>query len=583
VSPRLWAIGGGTLVLLVLVIVIVARGGDATITSADAGPSTRRSTSTTTDSSEPANIATGTTPSATTTSPPSSSVLATLPQNTIDLDDEYELVIDDDEPAVVARPIPVEPDVTDTTSTTIAPPPWAVSTRITAGGHVSTDIGCADDLSQPSLDRFFAERRGPVLGWDYQHVYPLGGDRYLWLFQDTFVDHGGAASSLGQARFVHNVGALQQGRCFSLLHGGSASAPDEFEVGDGGGGTRTRWYWPMGGEVSGSNLWVFWVEMVKDPYDPDPPNGLGWHPQQTYIASYDVATLARTGFFPAPNRGVSPIYGYAVDSDDSHTYLFGNTFEQNMLREGGFWNGPHSATSIWLARVPRGQLAAAPEYRTADGWSADPAGAVPILQRFYAENPMQPRYFGGQWVAATAVDGYWGDHLAIDVADAPWGPWHTVRYEPLRARGGDPAMNTYHAHLLPWRDGYGSILISVSNNARNMARDAWPYPHRYRPTVLYAPFAPTPTTTTTTTTTSTTVPPTTSSTTSTSAPTTTDPTTSTSTTSSSTTSTTSSTTTTTTSSTTTTTTTTTTVPVSTTTTTPTTSSTSTTTSTTIAP
>ena len=31
-------------------------------------------------------------------------------------------------------------------------------------------------------------RVGPVLGWDYQHVYPLGGDRYLWLFQDTFID-----------------------------------------------------------------------------------------------------------------------------------------------------------------------------------------------------------------------------------------------------------------------------------------------------------------------------------------------------------------------------------------------------------
>ena len=62
-------------------------------------------------------------------------------------------------------------------------------------------------------------------------------------------------------------------------------------------------------------------------------------------------------------------------------------------------------------------------------------------------------------------------------------------------------MNTYHAHPLPWRDGFGSVLITVSNNARNMLLDAWDSPHRYRPMVFYTP-VPTdarPTTTTTTT------------------------------------------------------------------------------------
>ena len=72
---------------------------------------------------------------------------------------------------------------------------------------------------------------------------------------------------------------------------------------------------------------------------------------------------------------------------------------------------------MWLARVPRGRLTAAPEYRTADGWSASATDAVPIVDRFFVENPMQPRYLAGQWVSATAVDGYWGDQLAVDVAD----------------------------------------------------------------------------------------------------------------------------------------------------------------------
>ena len=44
---------------------------------------------------------------------------------------------------------------------------------------------------------------------------------------------------------------------------------------------------------------------------------------------------------------------------------------------------------------------------------------------------MQPRFLGGQWVAMTKVDGYWGDELAIDVAADPWGPWTTVIQRPL--------------------------------------------------------------------------------------------------------------------------------------------------------
>ena len=71
--------------------------------------------------------------------------------------------------------------------------------------------------------------------------------------------------------------------------------------------------------------------LVRDGYDPPPGDGLGWHPQSVWIATYDAGSLARLSFGPAPNAGVAPIYGYAVDSDDDYTYLFGNTFEQNLV------------------------------------------------------------------------------------------------------------------------------------------------------------------------------------------------------------------------------------------------------------
>ena len=67
-------------------------------------------------------------------------------------------------------------------------------------------------------------------------------------------------------------------------------------------------------------------------------------------------------------------------------------------------------------------------------------------------------------------------------------------------------MNTYHAHLLPWLNG--GLVVSVSQNARNMPLDAWNRPDRYRPQLFAEPMPPLPpppppppTTTTTTTTT----------------------------------------------------------------------------------
>jgi hypothetical protein len=490
--PR-WTIatGAGGLVLTVLLVAALAGGEDGSLatggsTSAGLGepPVILQPTSAPAAQHAPLPTSTSSSTSTTTTAPPT----------TVNIDDEYD-ADRVDAAGVVARPIPNKQPAAPPPPTA-APPPWAESTRSTAGG-LATDVGCAENVNAAGLDAFFADRVGPVLGWDYQHVVPLGGGRHLWLFQDTFIDHTGGAARLDQASFVHNAALVQDGRCFTLLHAGTAAAPDEFEPGDGTGDTLSKWFWPMGGDSDGTTAWVFWAEMVKDPIDPAPPDGLGWHPERTWVATYDAATLERLDFRPAPNDGAAPIYGYAVESDSTYSYLFGNTFEQNLTREGGFWNMPHSGSRIWLARVPLHAFQSAPEYRTRDGWSMDPADAVPVVERFNVENPMQPRLLDGQWVSATKVDGYWGSLFVIDVAEHPWGPWHPVDLAPLLPRRGDPLMNTYHAHVLPWRDGFGSVQIAVSNNARDMPRDAYGDPWRYRPAVFHRPYVDTPTPTTT--------------------------------------------------------------------------------------
>ena len=75
-----------------------------------------------------------------------------------------------------------------------------------------------------------------------------------------------------------------------------------------------------------------------------------------------------------------------------------------------------------------------------------------------------------------------------DVAPAPWGPWTTTTRRFLSPRNSDPLMNTYHAHLMPWTAG--GLVVSVSQNARDMPRDAWNRPDRYRPQLFAEPMPP---------------------------------------------------------------------------------------------
>jgi hypothetical protein len=366
------------------------------------------------------------------------------------------------------------------------PPPWAATTTTTANGYVSTGVGCAANLDASGLNAFFSARIGPVLGWDYQHVYPLGGDRWLWLFQDSFIDHPGRATTLDGVGFAHNAALVQTGRCFTLLHRGTVARPSSFEPGAGE-QVLTRWWWPLGGELANGRLRVFWAEMVRDPVEPPAGDGLGWHPVANWLGTYDAASLTRLDFRRAPDAGAEPLYGYAIATAGKHTYLFGNTYQQNLALEGGFWSGPHSATKMWLARVPAGQLDATPEYWSASGWTSKPNRAEPFLDRFWAENPMQPAFIDGRWLASTKADGFWGASLFVDVAEHPWGPWLTVDNRPFDGRDGNPLLNSYHVQPLPWTDSKGNVILSVSNNAQNMRRDAYPHPERYRPSFFAEP------------------------------------------------------------------------------------------------
>jgi hypothetical protein len=359
------------------------------------------------------------------------------------------------------------------------------STRTEASGYVVSRMGCVRNRTADALGRAFARRMGPLIGEDNPHAIRLGPRRTLWLFSDAFVDTDNSAATLRDARMVANVLVLQRRRCFRLIRSGTDTQVAAFQP-PFAGMPDGRVFWPLGGEAHGDRLFIFWAEMQATP-PPPPGDGIYRYPVRTWLGTYDRTTFARIRMRPAPNAGVRPQYGYGVASDRRHTYLFGNSNLLNLEREGGFYSGPHSATRMWLARVPRGRLGASPRYRTATGWSLNPRAARPFSVRFWTENGMQPRYMAGHWMSVTKVDGLWGTRTIFEVARRPWGPWTVVSRRTIRPFRGYDDMNNYHPIIVPHRDPMGNLIIMMSQNARNWL-DAVNDPSMYRPQVYTEPW-----------------------------------------------------------------------------------------------
>ena len=361
--------------------------------------------------------------------------------------------------ALPATPAPTVP-AAQRSSEPLPTPPVAAA----IGPRISVDLGCADGLDAAGLSAWLA-RPSPVIGFDNAHVYPLGGSRYLWLVNDAYVDHAGTVTALTQAAYVNNLAIVQVGSCFSALHGGSLESPSEFELGILPDLDSKLFFWPLGGTLVDGQVHVVWAQMLNDHPSPASIDGIVRHPIATWYATYDAETLERLNFRPMPNSGVFPQYGFDVETVGDWTYLFGNSNLLNFSYEGGFFGADHSATRMYVARVPRGRLDELPTYWDGAGWSPDPTASVPISERFALENQMQVAYIEGQWIAVTKEDGFVGRDLVVDVATEPWGPWIEVARSPMDAPrpefGGteDPSVIggadrvAYHPFILPWSEG----------------------------------------------------------------------------------------------------------------------------------
>ena len=120
-----------------------------------------------------------------------------------------------------------------------------------------------DAQAWPEADLLF-EQDPRWLGADVAYSVPLGGERVLWLFGDTFVANS-SAHVRSESRMVRNTVAIQRGldpttaaiSFFWQDKGGELSAffPSSADA----------WYWPMHGIVVNDVLLIALVRVVESP------------------------------------------------------------------------------------------------------------------------------------------------------------------------------------------------------------------------------------------------------------------------------------------------------------------------------
>ncbi len=281
-----------------------------------------------------------------------------------------------------------------------------------------SDPTCLAASTPEQLDRLFAAAPGGVIGADYQRATPLPDGRVLWTFQDAEV-----RLPRGGTRLVHNIGMVQDGACFRVLMGGTADDPRPWLF---AADTTpfVHWYWPLGAEMGADgSLHVFAAEMNE--------RGPGYlsrtEPSATAVAIVDVTTFDVEST-TRPGDASSSLYGFSIESDSTWTYLFAQCHRQ-------FGFDPHvfviahdfsCANRVTVARLPKGQLLAAPTYWTATGWGSDPAAAVPILDPSRSVNASQFLYVNNQWMVITKVGDWWGDRIVVEHSFRPVGPFSVV-------------------------------------------------------------------------------------------------------------------------------------------------------------
>lgn len=338
---------------------------------------------------------------------------------------------------------------------------WLTISPLPTERLASSDPTCLSSTAPGALSELFAAEPGGLIAADYQRAIELPDGRTLWLFQDatirlpppdptptTTIDPDAPpVPPAPTKRLLHNVGMLQTGSCFEVLRSGSEADPEAWLL-----PTQTtpyaHWYWPLDAAMgTDGRLYVHLAEMFE--------RGALYlsttEPVGTRIVGVDLATMGIT-FEGVPPSSSTSLYGFSIASDTSWTYLYGQCHRQFGWDIGLFGVRAHDlscSSHVPVARVPRGQLFAAPNYWDGSTWQPNPARAVAVMPtEGRSINPSQIRFDGAEFVAVTKVDDWFGSTIHLDRASSAQGPWTTYAQMPISPKCSVDC-NTYFASWVP--------------------------------------------------------------------------------------------------------------------------------------
>ncbi len=323
---------------------------------------------------------------------------------------------------------------------------WGVFAAIVAQG----DEWKATDW--PKADRLFhSDRRW--LGADAAFSVPLGGDRVLWLFGDTFVGDG--VVKRAKSAFIRNSIAVQHGldpahAAINFYWRASLQGPDSYFPGEG-----MTWLWPLHGLVRDGALTLFFMRVVKS------DEGLGFNVTGTTVkrcanlAESPSAWKFKTANFGDAPAGLDLIYGVAVLVEDGFVLAYCVAVP-----------GVHEAYLLrWRAdKFDRGELGA-PEwwdgtrYTPQRELSGAPAAVLPHAATEFSVH----RLPDGRYVQVQSL-GFGATDISLRFAPRPEGPWSAPEpaYRPRESRERDAFVYAGKAH--PELKGAPLIVTYAANN-----------------------------------------------------------------------------------------------------------------------
>ena len=344
---------------------------------------------------------------------------------------------------------------------------------VEAAGTYEAGTVCLAGVTPDQLDQLFVTEPGGIVGADYQRATPLSNGSVLWTFQDAEVRLPNGSTTL-----VHNIGMVQRDHCFTALMSGTAADPQPWLYAS----ETTKfahWYWPLGAEMGADGrVYVFMAEMVE--------LGPGYltlvEPIATVVAGVDIDDLD-VEFYGAPANAGPSLYGWSIESDGTWTYLYAQCHRQFGFDSfiDVYGHDTQCSSIVTVARVPRGQLLAAPSYWTGSGWSSDDAAAVAVIDTAgRTVNPSQFVRANNNWMAITKVGDWWGDRVLVERAIRPTGPFSIVA-DIAAVPKCAVDCNTYFASWIPSADPTQLVYGLSHNRWDGIATEV------YRPTFASVP------------------------------------------------------------------------------------------------